>query len=151
MNEQAICSCLIGYMGAPPSCRPECLVDSDCTSLMACSNQKCINPCQGSCGLNAECRVHNHIPICYCRSGFTGDPFSQCTLIQSKFFYDFWQYTNLNCLFFTRLPKKESNVFRVHGCMYASILFHHNFYMPRQNLIYESLHHPEWLATNYYF
>lgn len=84
MNEQGICSCLIGYIGVPPSCRPECLVDSDCTSLMSCSNQKCIEPCRGSCGLRAECRVHNHNPICYCPNGYTGDPFTQCLQLQSK-------------------------------------------------------------------
>lgn len=85
LNEQAMCSCLIGYFGTPPSCRPECLVDSDCTTLMSCSNQKCINPCIGACGLSAECRIHNHKPICYCRNGFTGDPFTRCSAIQSKY------------------------------------------------------------------
>lgn len=84
LNQQAMCSCLIGYIGVPPSCRPECLVDSDCTSLMACSNQKCNNPCLGACGINAECRVHNHKAICYCFNGYSGDPFTQCTVIQRK-------------------------------------------------------------------
>lgn len=84
---QAVCSCLIGYIGVPPSCRPECLVDSDCTSVMACSNQKCTDPCQGSCGLNAECRVHNHKPICYCRNGYTGDPFTHCVVVQGLYIY----------------------------------------------------------------
>lgn len=84
MNEQAVCSCLIGYLGVPPSCRPECLIDSDCTSQRACSNQKCNDPCVGACGINAECMVRNHKAICYCRNSFTGDPFTRCTLIQSK-------------------------------------------------------------------
>lgn len=79
MYDQAICSCQVGYQGLPPSCRPECLIDSDCSTLMSCSNQKCIDPCPGSCGVNSECRVHKHIPICYCRNGYTGDPFVQCT------------------------------------------------------------------------
>lgn len=75
-----MCSCLIGYVGVPPSCRPECLVDSDCTSLKSCSNQKCIDPCLGTCGLNAECRIHYHKAICYCPNGYSGDPFTQCTV-----------------------------------------------------------------------
>lgn len=84
LSGQVMCSCITGYIGTPPSCRPECLVDSDCTILLSCSNQKCVDPCQGSCGMNAECRVHNHKPICYCRNGLTGDPFSYCRVIQSK-------------------------------------------------------------------
>ena len=70
----------------PPSCRSECLVDSDCSSAMACSNQKCIDPCRGSCGINAECKVHNHKPICYCLSGLTGDPFTQCLPVFGKYY-----------------------------------------------------------------
>lgn len=81
INEQAMCSCLIGYVGVPPTCRPECLVDSDCTSLMSCSNQKCIDPCAGTCGINAICKVHYHKAICYCPNGYSGDPFTQCITI----------------------------------------------------------------------
>lgn len=84
VHDQAICSCLLGYIGIPPSCRPECLVDSDCPSVLSCSNQKCVDPCRGSCGINAECQVNNHNPICYCRNGLTGDPFSRCLEIHRK-------------------------------------------------------------------
>lgn len=84
VNGQAMCSCLIGYQGVPPSCRPECLIDSDCPTVKSCSNQKCINPCSGACGINAECRVHNHAAICYCRNGYSGNPFIQCAIIESK-------------------------------------------------------------------
>lgn len=77
-NGQAICSCLPNYIGEPPSCKPECLLSSDCASNKACINQKCVDPCPGPCGQQAECRVFNHNPICSCRSGFTGDPFTRC-------------------------------------------------------------------------
>lgn len=72
------CSCLANYIGAPPNCRPECIVNTDCSSDKACIVEKCRNPCEGSCGFNTECRVQNHIPICTCRPRFTGDPFTQC-------------------------------------------------------------------------
>ena len=32
-NNLAACSCMAGYSGSPPSCRPECSQDSDCGSL----------------------------------------------------------------------------------------------------------------------
>lgn len=77
---QAICSCLIGYRGSPPTCRPECVTSSECALNRACSNQKCIDPCKGNCGVNAICQVINHNPICSCPSGFGGNPFSRCVL-----------------------------------------------------------------------
>jgi hypothetical protein len=41
-------------------------------------NEKCRDPCEGSCGLYAKCFVNNHVPVCLCPDGFTGDPFRQC-------------------------------------------------------------------------
>lgn len=78
VNGQAVCSCLVGFIGSPPSCRPECIVSTDCSPAEACSNRKCINPCQGSCGVAAKCQVINHNPICSCPSDFTGNPFVRC-------------------------------------------------------------------------
>lgn len=78
INGQAVCSCTIGYLGVPPSCRPECIVNSDCNLNEACSNQKCHDPCRGVCGIGAICRVYNHKPICSCPPGQTGNPFSNC-------------------------------------------------------------------------
>ena len=75
---RAVCSCQSTYVGAPPSCRPECIVNSDCSTTQACINQKCTNPCANICGTGAECRVINHNPICQCPRGYTGDPFIQC-------------------------------------------------------------------------
>lgn len=78
-NGLASCSCLPSYMGSPPYCKPECVVHSDCPSDQACEAEKCRNPCEGSCGLYAKCFVNNHVPVCLCPDGFTGDPFRQCT------------------------------------------------------------------------
>lgn len=80
-NGQAVCSCLDGYMSSPPTCRPECISSSECSLDQACLNQKCINPCPGTCGLRANCQVVNHNPICSCPNSYTGDPFVRCTLI----------------------------------------------------------------------
>lgn len=76
------CICLREYIGSPPNCRPECASNTDCSSNLACINMKCRDPCPGACGLNAECRVISHTPMCICQSGFAGDPFSQCSVIQ---------------------------------------------------------------------
>lgn len=80
VGDQPSCSCLPNFVGVPPNCRPECVVNTDCASNLACIADKCKDPCPGSCGFNAECRVENHIPICTCVTGFVGDPFTQCTL-----------------------------------------------------------------------
>lgn len=82
VGDQASCSCLDGMIGAPPSCRPECVSNADCPSNLACMNQKCRDPCPGACGQNAECRVISHSPTCYCIQGYTGDPFSYCSVVQ---------------------------------------------------------------------
>lgn len=83
-NGQAICSCLPNYIGSPPGCRPECTVSSECPQDKACVNQKCVDPCPGTCGLNAKCNVINHSPICSCSPGHTGDPFTRCYPIPRK-------------------------------------------------------------------
>lgn len=78
---QAICSCLIGYFGSPPSCRPECTTSTDCLQNMACVNQRCVDPCPGACGINAVCQVINHNPICSCPPNYSGDPFIRCQVV----------------------------------------------------------------------
>lgn len=72
------CSCLASYVGSPPNCRPECSINQECLSSLACIQQKCRDPCPGSCGFGAQCSVINHTPICSCPEGFTGDPFANC-------------------------------------------------------------------------
>jgi hypothetical protein len=78
VSGQAQCGCVAGMIGSVPNCRPECVLSSDCSSNMACINQKCVDPCPGTCASNAECRVVNHSPVCVCRMGYTGDGFSNC-------------------------------------------------------------------------
>jgi len=74
----ASCSCLATYRGSPPNCRPECRVNSECAMNLACNNEKCRDPCLGSCAITSLCTVHNHVPVCTCPEGYTGDPFSNC-------------------------------------------------------------------------
>lgn len=84
INGQAVCSCVPGYIGAPPSCRPECVVSSECPLSQACSNQKCRDPCPGTCGIGATCQVVNHNPVCSCPPRYTGDPFLNCFPLPGK-------------------------------------------------------------------
>lgn len=77
-NNAPVCSCLQGYTGTPPSCRPECLSSAQCPRDKACILQKCDDPCPGMCGLHARCNVVNHNPICTCPPNFVGDPFVRC-------------------------------------------------------------------------
>lgn len=86
INDSPSCSCLSEFTGVPPNCRPECYSNSDCSSQLACINQKCKDPCPGSCGINTECRAISHTPMCVCASGFTGDPFVRC-IPQSEYFF----------------------------------------------------------------
>lgn len=82
INEQAVCSCLRNMIGSPPHCRPECSLNSDCEPNKACINNKCKDPCSPSdfCGINAICRVINHLAICECPDRYSGDPFVTCSL-----------------------------------------------------------------------
>jgi hypothetical protein len=90
------CTCLTGYVGAPPKCRPECSINAECSSNLACMREKCRDPCPGSCGYNALCNVINHTPICTCPLGMTGDPFTSCKQLanEREFFI-----SNLNTYF----------------------------------------------------
>lgn len=72
------CSCSPSYIGVPPNCRPECTINAECLSALACIREKCSDPCPGSCGVGAQCTALNHVPICSCLEGYTGDPFSSC-------------------------------------------------------------------------
>lgn len=83
-GETARCTCLQNYIGTPPRCRPECTVNSECNAVKACINNRCTDPCPGACGDNAQCNVNNHLPICSCLPGYTGDPFSSCTIMRGN-------------------------------------------------------------------
>lgn len=85
VGEAPACSCLPNYIGVAPNCRPECSINAECPGNLACQNEKCVDPCPGSCGFNAECSVANHVALCNCIPGYTGDPFSGCSEIERKF------------------------------------------------------------------
>ena len=53
-----------------------CRADPDCPADRACLNTQCVKPCD--CGINAECRIVDHRPICTCKEGFQGDPKTGC-------------------------------------------------------------------------
>ena len=78
-NGQATCLCPSDYVGDPyVGCGPECVLNPDCPKDKSCVRNKCVDPCPGTCGLNADCRVSNHIVVCTCLRGFSGDPYSSC-------------------------------------------------------------------------
>lgn len=62
-------------------------MNTDCASDRTCFNNKCVDPCLGTCGQNAECRVINHAPLCYCFSGYTGNPLHACMPVISKHYF----------------------------------------------------------------
>ena len=78
INGLAVCTCLPNFIGSSPNCRAECVMNSQCSQDLACINQKCISPCPDPCGINTQCRVIGHSPICICNLGYTGDPFTRC-------------------------------------------------------------------------
>lgn len=84
IGETPACSCLPNYIGRPPNCRPECSINEECPGNLACQNERCRDPCPGSCGIHASCVVVKHAPMCSCDPGFTGDPFSGCSPVPSK-------------------------------------------------------------------
>lgn len=84
VSGHAVCSCQPGLIGSPPTCKPECVVSADCPLTQACLNNKCQDPCPGTCGQNTNCQVVNHNPICSCSESYTGDPFTICYPQPSK-------------------------------------------------------------------
>lgn len=84
-QDGGICTCLPEYQGDPYyACKPECVLNNDCPRDRACINNKCGDPCIGTCGSDAICETINHIPMCSCPSGYNGSPFHYCTKILGK-------------------------------------------------------------------
>lgn len=82
-DHRAICKCPNGYNGNPLiECIPPseatigCKSNSDCTLSESCVNEICVNPC--NCGVDAECHVANHHPVCHCKIGYSGNPQFGC-------------------------------------------------------------------------
>lgn len=84
VGDTPACSCLPNFVGRAPNCRPECTINSECPGNLACQRERCVDPCPGSCGVNTDCQVITHRPVCSCKIGYTGDPFAGCQLIPSK-------------------------------------------------------------------
>lgn len=103
-NGAGSCTCLPEYFGDPyVACKPECVINTDCPRDKACISNKCTNPCLGTCGTNAECRVSNHIPSCFCLDGYTGNPAVACHLPPRCMYY--LTITNtISILYFSLAP-----------------------------------------------
>lgn len=100
IDGRAVCSCAYGMLGAPPNCRPECVIHQECPSNRACIAQQCQDPCIGSCGFNARCTTQNHQPVCSCIEGFEGDPYASCNQRQSEYIFSILRDIYLDYLFF---------------------------------------------------
>lgn len=57
---------------------PECIINQDCPRDKACFSQTCRDPCIDACGVNAICQPVNHIAVCSCPFGFTGQARLSC-------------------------------------------------------------------------
>lgn len=92
LKKAGSCTCIPNYFGDPyVACRPECIMNTECTMSQACIKMKCQDPCPGVCGHNAVCNVVNHSPTCTCISNFRGNPFESCNRIpESKKLFSFW-------------------------------------------------------------
>jgi len=79
-GDTATCVCPAGFQGDPYSfCKQgECEHDHECAHTLACFDYHCKDPCIGTCGQGAVCKVQDHRPVCSCPSGFTGDPLAAC-------------------------------------------------------------------------
>ena len=89
----ASCSCIPDYIGNPYiECKPECVVNAECPRDLACIGQKCKDPCPGICGVFASCYVTNHLPLCKCDQGYTGDAFVSCQRITTRKFQNHSQF-----------------------------------------------------------
>lgn len=84
---QPLCFCPDGMGGDPlTGCKgPECTTNDECPWDKSCLGYKCNDPCPGSCGVGASCRVEKHHPVCTCNHGLTGNPFFRCYQISKLF------------------------------------------------------------------
>ena len=81
VGDECQCTCPPGLFGDPyRECKPECVINSDCPNDKACRNYHCYNPCDGTCGQNAQCEVRNHSPLCSCLPGYIGNALIECHL-----------------------------------------------------------------------
>ncbi|SPP80067.1 blast:Fibrillin-1, partial [Drosophila guanche] len=85
-SHQAVCTCSANSRGDPlvECVHIECSDNDDCSGDKACLDAKCIDPCSlpNACGAQALCSVQNHIGVCACESGSTGDAKQGCVPLQ---------------------------------------------------------------------
>lgn len=81
-QRRAECRCISGYRGDPfTACHViGCRSNGDCPSDKQCTNAQCVNPClyDNPCSPRAECQASNHLAVCKCPIGFTGNPYIDC-------------------------------------------------------------------------
>lgn len=85
-SHNAICACPPNSRGDPSiECvYIECSDNEDCANEKSCLDAKCIDPCSlpNVCGTNARCIAQNHIGVCTCETGTTGDAQLGCIALQ---------------------------------------------------------------------
>ncbi|KAK3931322.1 Fibrillin-1, partial [Frankliniella fusca] len=64
--------------------RLECADSNDCAANKACIDAHCVDPCSlpNVCGQRAACTAANHVAVCACEPGSTGDPHLGCVSVQ---------------------------------------------------------------------
>ncbi|KAJ8890121.1 hypothetical protein PR048_009628 [Dryococelus australis] len=81
-----MCTCPAQTRGDPKvECKKlECSDSNDCVADKACVDSRCINPCSlpNACGKQAECTPLNHLGVCTCVPGSTGNPRLGCVPLQ---------------------------------------------------------------------
>lgn len=86
INHAAVCECTQNSRGDPyKECiKIECEDKDDCATTKTCVDAKCIEPCSlpNVCGKDAKCTTENHLAVCLCPAGTTGDPQLGCVPIQ---------------------------------------------------------------------
>lgn len=83
--DNGVCKCLPEYHGDPyVGCKPECILNNDCPRDKICKRKRCVDPCPGTCGQNAECSVINHVPMCSCIQGYQGNAFIYCSKVSGN-------------------------------------------------------------------
>lgn len=88
-------------------------MNSDCPRIKTCINQNCVDPCPGTCGRDARCDVVNHVPMCSCPPGYTGNPFLLCRPHIPGKFTNIYFYDLLILYHFLKLYLKRGNKTRV--------------------------------------
>lgn len=88
-NHMAVCRCPTGLIGNPyidcrPEILPDCTLDTDCPSRLACIANKCLNPCNElePCQRPARCEVIPSSPVrtmnCICPDGYVSSGSGTC-------------------------------------------------------------------------